>query len=254
MTAALEEWVPLHWAEPYDNVGLLWGNPAMPLQGVLTTLDITPAVVQEARQVGANLIVAHHPLWFGQRLRLNWTSPTDRLIYELIQANIAVYALHTNLDSAPAGLNWALCKALGLMPIAPLQSHPDGHGMGYLGRMEPPMAPEAFFPYLQQRLDLPAIRFVRGKADTFQHIAVCGGAGASLLAQALAAGADIFLTADIPYHRFLEAQGQIWLADIGHYESERLVSHLIADFLHAKFPDLPIFASRMKTTPIEYWV
>lgn len=250
----LEAWAPPSWAESYDTVGLLWGEPTRPVSGVLTTLDITPSIVEEAQALGANLIVAHHPIWFGQKQRLSWEAFADRLIYELIKADIAVYAMHTNLDQAREGVSFALCRALDLAPEGFLQSNTGEYGTGYIGRGLYPLPIEDFFSHLKQKLSIPVLRYARGHQTSIQRVAVCGGAGSFLLPEALKAEVDAFLTADIPYHRFFEAQGRLWLIDIGHYESEVWIADQIANYLRKEFPTLSIFSTRLRTNPIEYWI
>ncbi|MEN3041193.1 MAG: Nif3-like dinuclear metal center hexameric protein [Bacteroidia bacterium] len=249
----LEEWAPPHWAESYDTVGLLWGEPSRSVSGVLTTLDITPSTIDEARSLGVNLIIAHHPIWFGQKQRLSWESFADRVIYELIRSDIAVYAMHTNLDHAKEGVSYVLCRALGLEPTSFLRAN-DGYGAGYLGVGSSELSVDSFLRHIQAALQIPALRYARGKQSTIRKVAVCGGAGSFLLPEAIRAGADAFLTADIPYHRFFEAQGHLWLIDIGHYESEVWIADQIAHYLRKYFPHLPVFSTRIRTNPIEYWL
>lgn len=249
----LEAWAPPHWAESYDTVGLLWGDPYQPVSAILTTLDITPAILEEAQQLGANLIVSHHPIWFGNKTRLNWDTFSDRLIHRLIQAGIAVYAMHTNLDHAQDGVSYVLCQALGVEPQRFLQSQGE-YGAGYIGMAPFPIPPEDFLRHLQKTLRVPFLRYAPGHQRAIQRIAVCGGAGSFLLSAAIQAGADAFLTADIPYHRFFEADGRLWLVDIGHYESEIWISDQLARYLKRHFPSLPIYSTRIHTNPIQYWV
>lgn len=249
---ALEQWSPPQWAESYDNVGLLWGDPQAPVRGVLTALDVTPAVHQEAQELGANLLVIHHPIWFGQRTKLIPHTYADRLIYELIRSDIAVCALHTNADQAVDGVSYALCRALSLRPVGFLQPIDAQHGMGYIGEWQEGLVPEAFWGFVRARLSLPVVRHSLGPDRAIRRVAVCGGAGSFLLPLALEAGVDAFLTADIPYHRFFEAEGRLWLGDIGHYESEHWIAEVFAQKLKATFPNLPIFLSRLCTNPIHY--
>jgi putative NIF3 family GTP cyclohydrolase 1 type 2 len=91
-----------------------------------------------------------------------------------------------------------------------------------------------------------------GPQKRIQRVAVCGGAGSFLLPQAIQAGVDAFLTADIPYHRFFEAEGHLYLTDVGHFESERFIAKVFADRIRAAFPELPVYASRIRTSPIHY--
>jgi len=252
VVAFLDGWAPPAWAESYDNVGLLWGDARASVRGVLTTLDLTPAVHQEAREVGANLILVHHPIWFGNRTRLDHGSYADRLIYQLIRDDIAVYAAHTNADQARDGVSYALCEALGLRPLGFLKAVSDQHGMGYIGEWQTEMPVEHFWAHVRQRLELPVVRHSRGRSAGVRRVAVCGGAGSFLLPEAIHAGVEAFLTADIPYHRFFEAEGQVWLGDIGHFESERFIARVFAERLKAAFPQLPVYISRIRTNPIHY--
>lgn len=249
----LEQWAPPHRAETYDTVGLLWGDPARPVSGILTTLDVTAELLREAQAVGADLIIAHHPIWFGQKSRLVWDSFADRVIYEFIRADVSVYAMHTNLDYVRDGVSHALCLALGLQPEGFLRAETD-HGAGYIGVGPTALPVEDFLRHVQKALSIPALRYVRGPQQRIQRVAVCGGAGSFLLPEARRASVDAFLTADIPYHRFFEAQGHLWLVDIGHYESEVWIADRIADYLRQHFPSLPVFSTRIRTNPIEYWI
>ncbi len=252
VAAMLDAWAPPAWAESYDNVGLLWGDAQAPVRAVLTTLDITPAVHQEAREVGANLIVAHHPIWFGARTRLDHGGYADRLIYQLIRDDIAVYAAHTNADQARDGVSYALCEALGLRPLGFVRSVSEAHGIGYIGEWQEGMATQHFWAYLRERLQVPVLRYSQGASAYIRRVAVCGGAGSFLLSEVIRAGVDAFLTADIPYHRFFEAEGRVWLVDIGHFESERFIAKTFAHRIKSAFPELSVYVSRIRTNPIHY--
>ncbi|MCX8111981.1 MAG: Nif3-like dinuclear metal center hexameric protein [Bacteroidia bacterium] len=250
----LEAWAPPDWAESYDTVGLLWGEPDRSVSAILTALDISPAILQEAQALSANLVITHHPIWFGQKQRLLWDSFADRMIYDFIRAEVAVYAMHTNLDHAKEGVSFVLCRALGLKPESFLKNEGGDHGAGYVGVGPTALPVEDFLKHVQQTLGIPALRYARGPQTSIQRVAVCGGAGSFLLPEALKMGVDAFLTADIPYHRFFEAQGRLWLIDIGHYESEVRIADHIAAYLQQSFPTLPIFSTRIRTSPIEYWI
>lgn len=249
----IERWAPPGWADSYDNVGLLWGDPHRAVGAVLTALDLTPAVLQEAQELGANLILVHHRrglvsarAWHG--------SFADKVIYAAIRADIAVYAAHTNADQAADGVSYALCRELGLRPVRFLREVEPTHGAGYLGEWLQPVDPPTFLQRLREVFELPALRLAPGPDAPIQRVAVCGGAGSFLLPEALASGAQAFLTADIPYHRFFEPQGRLWLIDIGHYESERAIANVFADIVRRHFPDLPTFVSRIRTNPVQYWI
>ena len=111
---ALESWAPPPVAESYDNVGLLVGLPSQALTGILINLDMTEMVVEEAVEKGANMIVAHHPIWFSGRKRLNGEDYVSRTIMAAVKQDIALYAIHTNLDNVRTGVNQKIADKLGL--------------------------------------------------------------------------------------------------------------------------------------------
>jgi dinuclear metal center YbgI/SA1388 family protein len=121
----LAQWAPPPLAESYDNVGLLVGDPSQAVSGVLVSLEVTDAVLDEAIEQGCNLIVSHHPLWFGSKTRLASQDWVSRLLQRAIQHHIALYALHTNLDNVAHGVNAKLAEKIGLIDTRILQPQPD---------------------------------------------------------------------------------------------------------------------------------
>jgi dinuclear metal center YbgI/SA1388 family protein len=354
----LETVAPLSLQESYDNAGLLTGRSDWTCTGVLTCLDVTEAVVDEAVSKQCNLVVAHHPLIFRGIKRLNGEDPAGRTLIRAIKEDIAIYAIHTNLDNVMDGVNGSFADRLGLTQrevLVPLSGHlrklfcfvPDAHleavrqavfsaGAGHIGKyrscsfsvggtgsftageganpyvgnvgvahFEPEQKLEVIFPAFREKailsallqahpyeevaydivrlenpypaigagllgtlpeampetdfLDsvkkafgIPVIRHSRFTGRPIRRVAICGGAGSFLIANALRSGADAFLTADIKYHDFFEPDGRILLADIGHYESEQYAIGLVYRLLTEKFPTFAVLKTDITTNPVNY--
>lgn len=353
----IEEWAPPAYQESYDNSRLLTGNADMEIMGVLVSLDCVESVVDEAIANNCNLIVAHHPILFSGLKSLTGKNYVERTIIKAIKHDIALYALHTNLDNIHTGVNRKISDLLGLRnpqilsasphklmklevaspeeAVEPIKQAVFEAGAGDLGNYsdgwfgvqgtagfkpkagasptigkiehymsKPEMKLEFIFPtYLKSGI-LSALRQVHPYEEfdyklillentnqevgsgmvgtlavpeetgqflervkkifgcgvikhtditknTISKVAVCGGAGFFLLPTAMAAGADIFITSDVKYHEFFDADGKIILADIGHYESEQFTKNLIADRLSEKVK-IPVSVSDTNTNPLRY--
>jgi dinuclear metal center YbgI/SA1388 family protein len=358
VSAYLESIAPRAYQESYDNSGLLTGSPDDLIKGILVTLDCTESVVQEAVDQGANLIVAHHPVIFKGLKKLTGSNYVERTILKAIRNNIAIYAIHTNLDNILTGVNRKICEKIGLtnpkilLPktgtleklvtyvphenkeavlnalhrvgagqignydhcsfsmdgtgtfrpnekanphigeslkqeyvsearievifpahlqrsviTALRESHPYEEvahyltalnnqnqevGSGMIGELDKPQEPLEFLKRLKSSMGLNVIRHTALSEKPVKKVAVCGGAGSFLLATAIEAGAQVFITADFKYHEFFDADGKIVIADIGHYESEVFTKDLLQEVLTKKFPTFAINFSRTVTNPISY--
>ncbi len=232
---------PKEYKEDWDNVGLLCGSMDAEVERVLVALDITPAVAQEAKNMGASLIVSHHPLLFSVK-SLSDETPEGRLLLFLAANHIAVISLHTNLDSAPGGVNDCLAQRLGLQGIRTL----DGadHGLCRIGETDP-QSIAAFACFVKERLGAGGVRFADG-GKTVRCVAVGGGACMDFLPNAIAAGCDTFVTGDVKYHQFQRAQALgINLIDAGHFPTEDPVCEAVCALLSARFPALPVKKSEI---------
>ena len=345
--------------ENYDNSGLLVGAPDKEVSGVLLTVDVTEAVLEEASRRGANLIISHHPLIFNGLKKLVGDNQTEKTLIKAIREDIAVYAAHTNLDSIKQGVNGKLCKKLELENcevLRPMQdflrklvvfvphSHADSvrnglfeagagnigeygecsynlegkgtfkpsegtnpysgevgklqfedevrievvypkhiegnvvakmnethpyeevaydifrlaneyneFGMGMIGELKTPVSGDYFLDKVKRNLNTECIRYNDIDGDkNISKIAVCGGSGSFLLNDAIAAGADMFITADVKYHDFFDAAGKLILADVGHYESEKVTKEIFYDILQKNFSNFAIHLSNINTNPINY--
>lgn len=358
IVAHLEAHAPLAYQEDYDNAGLVVGEATAPAKGVLICLDITEAVLQEARAKGCNLIIAHHPLIFRPIRKLTGSNDTERCIAYAIKQDLAIYILHTNLDHVDQGVNRQLVKTLALqdssillpkpgtlsqlttfvppaslapvlqalhtagagrigdythcsfvMPgtgsfqpttaanphigtpgqlekvaeervevvfpshleatvlralrtahpyeevayyIHKLQNTDARVGAGMIGELPQALDSKAFLQHLKAKLSLACIRHTAPIARPIKRVAVCGGSGSFLIPEAIRKQADALVTADVKYHDFFEAEGQILIADIGHYESEVGTKALIHTLLSEKFASIAFLKCETVTNPIHY--
>ncbi len=252
----LEQWAPLALAESYDNAGLLVGRPQQVLSGVLVSLDMTMEVVEEALEKGCNMVVAHHPIWFGARTRLVEEDYVSRAISLAIRHDIQLYAIHTNLDNVYDGVSLRMAQTLGLISNRLLlpRAGMEEAGTGIIGELPQPLGKEEFLALVAGSFLCGGIRYADAPSmEAVKTVAVCGGAGSFLTATALAAGVDAFVTADITYHKFFDNESRMLLLDIGHFESEQFTPQLIAEFLLKKFPRFAVRLSRVVTNPVRYF-
>jgi dinuclear metal center YbgI/SA1388 family protein len=354
----LDQIAPPAYQESYDNATLICGDRNWELTGVVCTLDCTETVVEEAIGLGANLIVAHHPIVFKGLKSLTGKTYVERTLIKAIQANVAIFAIHTNLDHVANGVNKRISDRLqlgktrilqpkkqlltnlvffvptaaknkvleavfhagagrigeysdcafssaGLGQFTPsekanptlgqqglpheeaelrveviLPSHLSGKvlsalkaahpyeevayylsnlenenqevGAGMIGELAQPMTEEAFFSHLKKTMNLTVIKTSPLTSKPIQRVAVCGGAGIFLLGDAKRAGADVFITSDVKYHEFFDAEGALILCDIGHYESEIFTKDLLAEELSQNFPNIALYLSKVVTNPTSY--
>ncbi|MBK9338111.1 MAG: Nif3-like dinuclear metal center hexameric protein [Lewinellaceae bacterium] len=251
----LEAVAPPHLQESYDNAGLLVGNPDTPLTGVLFCLDSTEAVVAEAKSKGCNLIVAHHPIVFRGLKRLNGATYIERTVMQAIRDDIALYAIHTNLDNVhQQGVNAKIAEKIGLLRTSILAPKPGmtDIGAGLLGELEVPMDEQAFLHHVKRALQSGCVRHTALRGRVIQRVAVCGGSGSFLLPEVLRAGADAFVTADFKYHEFFDAEGRVVIADVGHFESEQFTIELLRDIIREKFSNFALHLTEVRTNPVFY--
>lgn len=344
----LETIAPPNLQENYDNSGLIVGSADTACTNILLCLDATEAVIDEATAMGCNLVVAHHPIVFGGLKKLNGKNYVERSVIKAIRNDVAIYAIHTNLDNVKAGVNakiaerlelkncqillpksrllrkisvwcpWTdadhvgkalldagggagnyhalMHKTLGISaPADPQASNkaqgeirietlyaahseqailnalllahpmPNPHydittvenihtsvGAGMIGELPEPLPSVDFLHLLKERMNVSCLRHTAIVRDTVREIALCGGAGFFLLPEALRKKADVYITADIKYHEFFDANERIIIADIGHYESEQFTMELILQLLNKKFPTFAPRITGVNTNPIFY--
>ncbi len=358
--AMLDNLAPSSYQESYDNAGLIAGNSSLECTGVICSLDATEEVILEAKNKGCNLVVAHHPIIFGGLKKITGKNYVERAIIAAIKNDIAIYAIHTNLDNLLSGVNGKMADKLGLenrkvllprqnslmklyvyVPLedadkvrealfkagagkigkysecsfnihgtmtfnpgegtnpysgeigkrevspeekieaifpaylkeklvaAMIEAHPyeevaydlvalnnysNEIGSGLIGELPQPMEAQAFLQLVKQQFGLQVIRHTPLLNKKVEKVALCGGAGSFLIKNALAAGADLYITADVKYHEFFDADGKLVIADIGHWESEQFTIDLLHDVLRANFTTFAVLKSEMKTNPVEYFI
>lgn len=239
---------PQDWKEDWDNVGLLCGHADQDVRRCLVALDVTMAVAQEAFNRGAELIVSHHPLLFSTQ-SLSDADPAGRLLLYLAEHRIAVISLHTNLDSAPGGVNDVLAGRLGLTEIRTFDG--ETHGIGRIGLVEEQPLP-AFAALVKERLGAGGVRYASGGRPV-RCVAVGGGSCMDFLPQALAAGCDTFVTGDVKYHQFQKAASLgVNLVDAGHFPTEDPVCAVLRDRLAAEFPDTEFKKSEIHADCVKF--
>lgn len=251
----LENIAPLHLQESYDNAGLIVGDPETAVTGILFCLDSTEAIVDEAIAKGCNLVVAHHPIVFRGLKRLNGATYVERTVIKAVRENVALYAIHTNLDNVyRQGVNSKIAEKLGLVRTRVLAPRPaqEEIGAGLLGELAAPMDELSFLKHVKAVMQAGCVRYTTLRGKPVQYVAVCGGSGSFLLPEALKAGADAFVTADFKYHEFFDAEGRLVIADIGHYESEQYTIELLFQIIREKFPNFALHLTEKITNPIQY--
>jgi dinuclear metal center YbgI/SA1388 family protein len=345
--------------ESYDNTGLLTGNPNWDCSGIVISLDATEDVVNEALSKKCNLIVAHHPIIFSGLKTINGKNYVEKTIIASIKNDIAIYAIHTNLDNVLTGVNGKMTQLLGLMNCTVLVSknntlkklftfapadkaeqvrnaiftagggeignysecsfnaagtgtfragdntnpyvgqkgerhyeneikiemifpaylesgiisamksaHPyeevaydiinlsnqhPSTGSGVIGELKEALDEKDFLGLLKKIFKTPVIKHTQLIGRPAKKIALCGGAGSFLINNAIAAGADFYITADIKYHEFFDANGRLVIADIGHYESEQFTIDLLQEVLEQKFRTFAVLKTTVITNPVKYF-
>ena len=360
ITDTIEEQAPLVYQESYDNCGLQVGNPHAEVTGILLSLDVTEAIVDEAIARGCNMIVAHHPLIFSGLKQISGRNYVEKVVIKAIKHDINIYAAHTNLDNMAHGVNAKIAEKLGLQDVkilvpktgivsklytyapadaaakvrealfaagagsigrysecsfntpgtgsfrpqegtnptigqaggpreevaevkievivekhlervvlaALFSNHPYEEvayeliplpnpnqqiGAGMIGTLPAPVEASEFLSRVKRQMKADCIKHTALTGRLIQKVAVCGGSGSFLLADAIKQNSDIFITADYKYHQFFDAEGRIIIADIGHYESEQYTPEIFEAILKKKFPNFAILLSNLITNPVKYF-
>lgn len=253
--AALERFAPLPLQESYDNAGLQCGLTEVEVSGALLCLDVTPEVVLEAVERGCNLVVAHHPLLFRGVKCVADRTLVERTLRLAIKHDVALYAAHTNLDNVVGGVNYEMATRLGLTApriLRPLAGRDDA-GSGLVGEWHEPLTAREALCRIKEVFAADCVMHNALLDRPIKRVAVCGGSGSFLCADAVAAGADLFLTGEMGYHEFFGWDGQLQLAVIGHYESEQYTVHLLQRILSEALPTLRTHHTAIaRPNPVHY--
>lgn len=243
---------PKELAMEWDNVGLLVGETQKEVSKILVALDITAEVVEEAVSMGADLIVAHHPV-----MNCKW-SPVQTvrddtyqgsILTKMLQNRISAICMHTNLDIAEGGVNDMLAQALGLIDVAPLGED----GCGRVGSLSENLSMDEFCEKVYNALGCSGMRFVcSGKPVS--HVAVGGGACWDYHRDALQKGCDTFVTSDLSYHDFLDAKAMgLNVIDAGHFPTEDVVCPQVVALLSKQYPDITVQKSEVHKEVFRYY-
>lgn len=245
----LKSAAPLELQTDFDNAGFLIGHADSAVRTVLLSLDVTDEVVEEAIQLGAELIVSHHPVIFHPIRSITDTGADTVKLLRLIENRVAVISMHTNLDIAEGGVNDVLIKKLGAETDGAL----DADGCGRVGHMNEPITLSEFLAVCKQTLQVNGLRYVSA-GKPVQRLAVMGGAGAGSIAQAAALGCDTYVTADIKYHDFLNARELgLNLIDADHFCTEDPVISDLRKRLSASFPEVQFIKSTVHRQTVQLY-
>ena len=253
ITDALEEFAPLGIQEKWDNSGLIIGTPSSQVHKVLVGFDCTPQLVDEAVATGADMIVTHHPLIFGGMKKISPDDPAGLAVIKAISGGVAVYAAHTTADKVLSGVSGAMAARLGLRDVEILEPDGDGTGLGVVGNLPEPADAQQVVSLVKERFSLKAARCSRLVDLPVSRIAVCGGSGSSLIGEAMASGAQLYISGDISYHHFFTRSG-FMIMDIGHFESEVDIVDILFSLLTKKFPNFAVrkSAGLAESNPVLY--
>ena len=252
----VEAFAPTYMKESWDNVGLLCGDLAKEVKKVLVALDPFEHVCREAQAAEADLIVTHHPLIFQAPKSITTETSIGRSILFLCRHGINAINAHTNLDCTPGGVNDVLAQALELRDISVMQPNgvdENGRPWGLLrvGAYEADLTD--FLAHIKKKLHTPTLRYADGGRPVCK-VAVGGGSCAGALTEAFCAGCDTFVTADVKYNQFWDAQELgINLIDAGHFYTENPVVPVLAGKIQEEFPEIEVIISESHTDCMKFY-
>ena len=257
---AIEQYAPLRLQEEWDNAGIQVGDPDADVTGVLLCTDATEAVIAEAIGLGYNLVISHHPLIFRGLKKIMGRTPVERTVAMAIKHDITVYSAHTNMGSAWQGVSFRMADKIGMTDVVFLDDNrvdaygeqgSTSAGCGVIGNIEPTPASEVL-KRVKAAFEVGAVRYC-GDPDTIvTRVALCGGAGGFLIDKAVEMGAQLYVTADMRYHDFLDNSKRIVVADIGHYESEHFTKEIFLEIIQKKSPTFAVAFSKNETNQVNY--
>jgi dinuclear metal center YbgI/SA1388 family protein len=256
VVVALERFAPLPLQEGFDNAGLQVGLTETDVSGALLCLDVTEAVIDEAISLGCNLIVSHHPLLFHPLKQISDKNDVQRMVRKAIRNDITILSMHTNIDNAVGGVNYKIAEKLGLEECQLFCEKQVGDiqgGSGVVGVFTEPMGAKAFIRRMKAVFGVMCVMGNELLQRPIRKVAICGGAGSFLLPEAIAMGADAFITGEMHYHEYFAHEQEIQIAVIGHYQSEQYTAELFAEILHASCPELKTYITSINTNPIHYF-
>lgn len=233
LLSILDTIAPFAMAEPWDNVGLMVGDPDQQVSGILIGLDPTEALIHEALALNLNTILTHHPLIFHPLKTIPGNTPMGRILKTALGHDLSLIACHTNLDLVAAGVSNALAEKLGLRDTRPLTAAPgQSPGFGKIGTLPTPLSSGQFLNLLLTALAAPGLQLAGVLPETIHRVALCGGSGSDLAETAWRMGAQVYITGEVKHSvaRWAEGTG-FCVIDAGHYPTEKLIVPVLAEML-----------------------
>ncbi len=237
LLSKIEKRLPKCWAEDWDNPGLAVGAYSEDISQIAVALDANEKTVTSAVNIGAQLLITHHPLIFKPLKSLTFNDSASRTIALAVKKDLAIYSVHTNWDSSPEGVNKILADALGLQaihPLLPSGKHDGSWGIGAVGSFLNPVNIEECLKIMRERWRIePLSAYIN--SDSVTKVAVGGGACGDMWYEALQAGSQLFITSDISYHQRQDALTEgLSLIITDHGETERLSLPYLANIIEAE--------------------
>jgi dinuclear metal center YbgI/SA1388 family protein len=249
----IEGFAPLSIQEGWDNSGLCVGSPEDEVSSVLLALDCTEALVDEAVECGADMIITHHPLIFSGLKKISPQDQVGAAVIKAIKNGVAIYAAHTNADKVLSGVSGAMAARLGLENVRILAEDSDGTGLGVVGDLTRPLTAEQAVALVKEKFSLKVMKASKPVDGLISRVAMCGGSGGSLIRTARDSGAQLYISGDISYHNFFTPEG-FMIMDIGHYESEVEIVNILFSLIRKKFPTFAVrITQNINSNPIYYF-
>lgn len=256
---ALHRCLPPATAMEGDRLGLLVQSGRTEVHRIMVCLDVTLPVLEETKAKGVDTLVTFHPLIFSPLASVLSDHRVGACVEYAIREGIAIISAHTNVDAHPRGTNAVFAERMGWHVETVLV--PDtkfyGHGMGVLCTLpgEDNATVESVVELVRTECGSP-VRWCTGSGKAIRKIALVCGSGSSFLQAARGANADIFVTADVRYHTFMEAQGTIAIIDPGHFEMEQFVPVAIKKIIEEEVLQgnaaIEVRVSSVSTNPLRY--
>ena len=253
MLSALERFAPLPLQEDWDNAGLQVGLTEAEASGALLCLDVNEKIVDEAIAKGCNIIVSHHPLLFRGLKRISGEDYVQRVVIKAIKHDICVVSMHTNIDNARGGVNFKMAEKLSLANVRFFAEKTGADaGSGVVGELPESVSSEDFVAAVKKAFGVECAMCNELLKRPIRTVAICGGAGDFLLQQAIALGADAFITGEMHYHVYFGQEQKIQICVIGHYQSEQYTSEIFKSIINEACEELPVYQAETSTNPIIY--
>jgi len=247
----IETVCPPECQESWDNSGWQVGLPDALCTGVLLCVDVTEAILDEAKAKGCNLVISHHPLLFRATRQLIGRNRVERCVARAFADGITVYSAHTSCDCARQGVSIEMAGRLGLDNVEPLTDT----GLGAVGDLKREMPWQDFLVNVKAAFGVKVLRYSAAPSADFmvKRVALCGGAGGDLLPEAKAMGAEILVTSDCKHNLFLDDTDTVMLVDAGHFETEQCTKDIFYRAITEKFPNFAVWKSNVERNPVEFF-